>query len=210
MDECIDTLGNAAIFTTLDCNSGYWKIEIDEADRYKTTFTSHCGLYRFARMPFGLKNAPATFQRVVDIILFRVQWQHALIYLDDVIVYSTTVEAHFEHVRDALTLLQTAGVSPKQRNCSFCETSVDYLGHVAHQGKLEVASKKCELWSKSIYLHPHVGGDVTTVVPDRCPPYEVSPLCLTVHLGHTSLSSSVLIPYTHPRCTLACRVGSTT
>ena len=103
MDECIDSLGNAAIFTTLDCNSGYWQIEIDEADRDKTTFTSHCGLYRFVQMPFGLQDAPATFQRAVDIILSRVKGQHALVYLDDVGVCSTTVEAHFEHVREVLT-----------------------------------------------------------------------------------------------------------
>ena len=58
MDECIDSLGDATVFTTLDCNSGYWQVEIAEEDRDKTTFASHCGLYRFLRMPFGLKNAP--------------------------------------------------------------------------------------------------------------------------------------------------------
>ena len=135
-DEFIDSLGNATLFTTLDCNSGYWQIEIDEADRDKTTFTSHSGPYRFVRMPFGLKNAPATFQRAVDIILSRVKWQHALVYLDDAIVYSRTVEAHFEPVREVLTLLQAAGVSLKLRKCSFFETSVDYLGHVVRPGKL--------------------------------------------------------------------------
>lgn len=61
MDECIDSLRSAKIFSTLDANSGYWKIEIDPRDRDKTTFTSHHGLYRFVRMPLGLKNAPETF-----------------------------------------------------------------------------------------------------------------------------------------------------
>ena len=74
MDECIDSLGDSNYFTTLDCNSGYWQVEIAEEDCDKTTFASHSGLYRFLRVPFGLKNAPATFQRAVDIILSRVKW----------------------------------------------------------------------------------------------------------------------------------------
>jgi hypothetical protein len=71
MDECIDSLGDAKIFTTLDCNSGYWQIPVRPEDREKTTFTftSHEGRYWFLRMPFGLRNAPATLQRFVDITL---------------------------------------------------------------------------------------------------------------------------------------------
>ena len=88
MGECIDSLGDATVFTMLDCNSRYWQVEIAEEDRDKTMFASHSGLYRFLRMLFGLKNPPATFQRAVDIILSRTKWGTALVYLDDVIVYS--------------------------------------------------------------------------------------------------------------------------
>jgi Reverse transcriptase (RNA-dependent DNA polymerase) len=69
MDECIDSLGEAVVFTTLDCNSGYWQIPVEPADREKTAFTSHLGIYQFRRLPFGLRNAPSTFQRAIDIIL---------------------------------------------------------------------------------------------------------------------------------------------
>lgn len=144
MDECIDSLGEASVFTTLDANSGYWQVEIAPGDRDKTTFTCHEGLYRFIRMPFGLKNAPATFQRAIDIILSKVKWQYALVYLDDVIIYSKSVEDHFAHVRTVLTLLQNAGVSLKLNKCSFFTTAVDYLGHKIRPGKLEVASRTCE------------------------------------------------------------------
>jgi hypothetical protein len=69
MDQCIDSLGDAQIFTTLDCNSGYWQILVASEDVEKTTFTSHEVTFQFTRMPFGLRNAPATFQRTVDILL---------------------------------------------------------------------------------------------------------------------------------------------
>ena len=138
MDECIDSLGDVIVFTTLDCNSGYWQVEIAEEDRDKTTFASHSGLYRFLRMPFSLKNAPAIFQRAVDIILSRVKWETALVYLDDVIFYSRTVTEHMAHVREVLRLLHTAGVSPKLAKCAFFDTSLTYLGHVIRPGRLEV------------------------------------------------------------------------
>ena len=73
MDEGIDFLDNATVFTTLDCNNGYWQVKIDEEDRDKTTFASHGRLYRFLRMSLGLKNAPATFHRAVDIMFSRVK-----------------------------------------------------------------------------------------------------------------------------------------
>ena len=150
MDECIDSLGDANVFTTLDANCGYWQIEIDEDDRDKTAFTSHWGLFRFKRMPFGLKNAPGTFQRAADVILSKVKWQTALVYLDDVIVYSKTYEEHFEHLRTVLDLLKNAGVSLKLKKCHFFQKSCDYLGHKIGPGKLEVAQKCRDAIRKAI------------------------------------------------------------
>ena len=86
MEDCIDSLGEATIFSTLDANSGYWQIRMAEQDKTKTAFTTHHGLYQFTRMPFGLKNAPATFQRVMDIIMATVLWKFALVYIDDIII----------------------------------------------------------------------------------------------------------------------------
>ena len=68
MDECIDSLGDATVFSTLDANAGYWHIPLHAEDKQKTAFTTHQGLYQFTRMPFGLTNAPVTFQRALDII----------------------------------------------------------------------------------------------------------------------------------------------
>lgn len=88
MDDCLDSLGEAQIFKTLDARNSYWQVPINDADRFKTTFTSHMGTYRYNRMPFGLKNAPATFQLEFYIILSEVHWQTCVVYLDDLIGFS--------------------------------------------------------------------------------------------------------------------------
>ena len=92
MDECIDSLGGAQVFSTLDCNSGYWQVDIPVTDREKTAFVTHHGLFQYTRMPFGLRNAPATFQRPIDIVLSSVKWQFALVYLDDIAIFSPNLE----------------------------------------------------------------------------------------------------------------------
>eukprot|EP00171_Calliarthron_tuberculosum_P021997 IDg21997t1 len=94
MDECIDSLGNARVFSTLDANWGYWQMQVGKKSVPLTAFTCHQGLFEFNRMPFGLTNAPATFQRALDIILAGYKWQTCLVYLDDVIVFSQNYEDH--------------------------------------------------------------------------------------------------------------------
>ena len=144
MDECIDSLGDARVFTTLDALSGYWQIDIADEDRDKTAFTSHHGLYRYTRMPFGLRNAPATFQRAIDIILSRVKWRTALVYLDDIIVYSPDAESHFDHLKEVLQLLHQAGITLKLKKCQFFQDKVEYLGHIIQPGQLRVNSHTTE------------------------------------------------------------------
>ena len=103
----------------MDANWGYWQIEMDEASKDLTSFVSHHGLFRYKRMPFGLKNAPYTFQRAMDIILAPAKWQFAIVYLDDIIILSNTLEEHFEHIKVVMKLCQAAGLSLKLRKCFF-------------------------------------------------------------------------------------------
>ena len=140
IEYCLDSLGDAEIFTTLDCNEGYWQVPVEPEDRDKTTFTSYLGTFRYTRMPFGLRNAPATFQRSLDIILSGVRWQSCLIYLEDVIVLSRSTDEHLRHV-EIITLLRRAGVSPKPTKCSFFPPKVDYLRDMITPGKLSVATE---------------------------------------------------------------------
>ena len=139
MDDCIDSLGDAAVFTTLVCNSSYWHIPVALEDRDKTTSTTHLGTSRHLRMPFGLKGAPATFQRALDIILSVVRWQICLVYLDEAIVFSRIDAEHARHLDTVLSLLRSAGISLKLKKCSFFRPKVHYLGHVISPGKLRVA-----------------------------------------------------------------------
>jgi len=152
MDECLDSLGDASIFTTLDCNSGYWQIPVRNEDRDKTAFVTHVGVHRFKRMPFGLCNAPATFQRALDMILAQVKWRNALVYLDDVIIYSHTIQEHYDHVNFVLHHLRQAGVSLQLKKCHFFQPRVDYLGHVVTPGKLAVAQKNVDTLAQA--KHP--------------------------------------------------------
>ena len=144
MDNCIDSLGDAAFFTTLDCNSGYWQILVAPEDPDKTTFTTHMETFPHLRMPFGLKGAPATFQGALDIILSSVRWQICLVYLDDVIVFSRTQEEHAEQLGTVLSLLRSASISLKLKKCSLFHPKVQYLGHVISPGKLSVAEEAAD------------------------------------------------------------------
>ena len=138
MDDCIDSLGNAKFFTTLDAYSGYWQMNIRKRDRHKTAFVTHSGAYQCIRMPFGLTNAPASFQRALDMILTKFKWKTCLVYLDDIIIFSNTVEEHIQHVDEILDCLKRAGVTLKIKKCKFFTTTVEYLGHVIKPGRLEI------------------------------------------------------------------------
>lgn len=139
MDEYIDSLGDAKVLTTIYCNAGYWQIPVAEEDIPKTAFVCHAGVYEFLRMPFGLSNAPATFQLAIDIILSGVKWKHCLVYLYDVIVFSRNMKDHVKHVDEVLGLLQQAEVTLRLRKCAFFQRTVEYLGHQITPGKLGVS-----------------------------------------------------------------------
>jgi Reverse transcriptase (RNA-dependent DNA polymerase) len=142
LDDCLDSLGDAQYISTLEANCGYWQIDVNEADREKTAFTSHRGLYQFKRMPFGLMTAPATFQRAIDIDLSSVRFQCALTYLDDIVKYSPTFEQHLEDLFKVLKLFRGAGVSLKRAKCSFAALQVKYLGLKVSNAGVEVDEDK--------------------------------------------------------------------
>ncbi|GFW84626.1 retrovirus-related Pol polyprotein from transposon 17.6 [Trichonephila clavipes] len=117
-------------FSSMDLRSGYWQIEIDEADREKTAFITPEGLYEFKVMPFGLCNAPATFERMMDNLLRHFKWTMCLCYLDDIIVFSETFEDHLIRLRLVLKCLQEAGLKLNSKKCLFAAQEVKILGNL--------------------------------------------------------------------------------
>lgn len=130
IDEALETLGGARLFSTLDLKAGYWQIAVAEEDRDKTAFTSREGLFRFVRMPFGLMNAPSTFQRVMDCVLRGLTWRTCLVYLDDIIVFTKgPVTRHVVEVAMVLQRLEDAGLTLNAMKCEFAAATIKYLGH---------------------------------------------------------------------------------
>ncbi|GFS82463.1 hypothetical protein TNCV_4777721 [Trichonephila clavipes] len=117
IDDTLDCLKGAMFFSSMDLRSGYWQVEIDEADREKTAFITPEGLYEFKVMPFGLCNAPATFERMIDNFLRHFKWAMCLCYLDDIIVFSETFEDHLIRLRLVLKCLQEAGLKLNSKKC---------------------------------------------------------------------------------------------
>ncbi|GFX46466.1 retrovirus-related Pol polyprotein from transposon 297 [Trichonephila clavipes] len=130
IDDTLDCLKGAKFFSSMDLRSGYWQIEIDEADREKTAFITPEGLYEFKVMPFGLCNAPATFERMMDNLLRHFKWTMCLCYLDDIIVFSETFEDHLIRLRFVLKCLQEAVIKLNSKKCLFAAQEVKILGHL--------------------------------------------------------------------------------
>ncbi|KAK7915620.1 hypothetical protein WMY93_011381 [Mugilogobius chulae] len=114
----------------LDLASGYWQVEVEPADQEKTAFTTPFGLYEFERMPFGLCNAPATFQRLMQRCLGNMVNDFLLIYLDDVVVFSADFDSHLAHLEEVFRKLSDHGLKLQPRKCCLFQKSVTYLGHV--------------------------------------------------------------------------------
>lgn len=137
IDEYLDCLGKAKIFTTLDLKSGYWQIAMDEQSKEKTAFSSPFGNFNFEVMPFGVRNAPSEFCRLMDIVLANLQWKTALVYIDDIIIFSETFEEHKRHIAEVFEALEAANLKLKLSKCNFCQEKVTFLGHVISQNGVE-------------------------------------------------------------------------
>ena len=130
IDDTLDTLADARIFSALDLASGYWQIGIKEEDKSKTAFVTKQGLFEFNVMPFGLCNAPATFQRAMDALLAELKWHSTLVYLNDILIYSKSPGEHLHHLQEVFQRLWNANFTLKASKCQFRLKQVKYLGHM--------------------------------------------------------------------------------
>lgn len=142
ISSIVGTLGSARYFTTLDASKGYLQVRMDARDRSKTAFTSHRGLFEFTRMPFGLCNGPATFQRLMDRVLGEAKWSYCMCYLDDIVIYSRTFEEHLAHVADVLERVRAAGMTLNPAKAQLAQTRVQLLGFTLGEGSIEPDREK--------------------------------------------------------------------
>lgn len=130
--DCLDSLAGAVWFSTMDITSAYNQIKVKEEDIPKTAFVSKYGLFEYTTMPFGLCTAPATFQRVMELALSGLQWNTCLIYLDDVIVFASSLPEMITRLRDVLSRIRKAGLKLKPSKCHLFQEEVKFLGHVVN------------------------------------------------------------------------------
>ena len=108
-------------------------MEIEEEDKAKPAFCTKYGLFQFNVMPFGLCKAPGTFEQLMETVLRKMQWEQAMLYLDDIIIFSATLEEHMQLLEEVFEKLKKANVMLKPSKCHFLRNQVEFLGHVVSQ-----------------------------------------------------------------------------
>lgn len=165
IEEILDSLSGATLFSVMDMKSGYYQVEIEEVHKCKTAFTvGPLGFFKFNRMPFGITNAPATYQRLMEQCLGELHMVDCFIYLDDVIIivnrfdtakvgklpiiiiiiFSTTFEEHLQKLSRVLQRLREHGIKRSPKKCSFIQERVKYLGFVVLSNGIEADPVKVE------------------------------------------------------------------
>ena len=148
MDDILDKLGRANYFTTLDLAKGFHQIEVEEKSIEKTAFSTPQGHFEFLRMPFGLKNAPATFQRMMNNTLAEFIGKICFVYLDDVIIFSTSLEEHENSLIKILTKLKEVNLQVQLDKTEFLKKETEFLGHIVTTDGIKPNPKKLDAIEK--------------------------------------------------------------
>jgi hypothetical protein len=130
IDEILDSLGKCCYFTTLDLAQGFHQIEMDPGSIEKTAFTVDQGHYEYVRMPFGLKNAPSTFQRMMETLLRNCIYKFCFVYMDDVVIFSKSLQEHLIHIKTIFEIFRNANLKVQLDKSEFLRKEVGFLGHV--------------------------------------------------------------------------------
>src|SRR5271165_7173130 len=144
IDSCMDALGRAKFFSTLDLRSGYWQVELDKDSSEKTAFVTRKGVYKFNVLAFGLSNAPAIFQRLMDMLLIGLNWQICLAFLDDVIVISSTFDEHLDRLNQVFARFKAANLKLNAGKCHLLQKAVRFLGSIVSENGIAPDPEKIQ------------------------------------------------------------------
>ncbi|CAG2214079.1 Retrovirus-related Pol polyprotein from transposon 17.6,Transposon Ty3-I Gag-Pol polyprotein,Transposon Ty3-G Gag-Pol polyprotein,Retrovirus-related Pol polyprotein from transposon 297 [Mytilus edulis] len=126
IDDILTLLGAAKFYSLIDLRAGFWQIKMAEEDKSKTAFVCHKGLFEFNVMPFGLQNSPAVFSQLMEIVLQDLNF--AISYIDDILIFSETLEEHFNHIQQVFDRLRQHNLKLKLKKCQFLQEETNYLG----------------------------------------------------------------------------------
>jgi hypothetical protein len=140
--QILDSLSGSTLFSTIDLSSAYYQCEVKEEHKYLTSFITRRGQYEFNRMPFGLCGAPFTFQRLMNVVLRKENWEKCLIYLDDVIIFARDFEEHVAKLKCILQRLREAGLKLTPEKCNFFQQELTFLGHVVSNEGIKTDPEK--------------------------------------------------------------------
>ena len=146
IDTLLDSLSGALWFSSMDMNSGYWQIAVAPEHREITAFASSTmGLLQFRVMPFGLACSPSNFSRLMEVVLRGLQWEECLLYMDDIIVPSTTADENFVRLEHVFQRLRAANLKLKPSKCTFFQKKVKFLGHVVSEQGVQTDPEKVQV-----------------------------------------------------------------
>ena len=145
--DLLSRLYDANIFSKFDLKSGYWQIQIDKNHTYRTAFNVPFGQYEWNVMPFGLKNAPSEFQKIMNDI-FNPYMDFIIVYIDDILVFSKTLESHFKHLHTFKQIIIQNGLVISKPKISLFQTKIRFLGHNISQGSIEPIQRVLEFAKK--------------------------------------------------------------
>lgn len=144
LNSILDKLGRSQYFTTLDLAKGFYQIKVNAKDRAKTAFSTPFGHYEFVRMPFGLKNAPSTFQRLINTVLRQHINKICVVYMDDILIFGTSLEEHICNINSVLSTLRQANLKVQPDKCDFLKKETSFLGHILTANGVKPDSRKID------------------------------------------------------------------
>lgn len=144
INDLVSAMENSKYFASLDLTAGYWQIPLRPEVKHYTAFRVPTGLYQYRVMPFGLVNAPATFQRWINDLLGEFRFNGVVAYLDDILIHASTAERYLELLEVVLAKLSGFNVFIKMEKCEFCRSSFNYLGHIFQDGRRRPHPRKVE------------------------------------------------------------------